>query len=236
MRGEELTDRQQEVLDRIREHIQQWGMPPSRSELAQSLGLAFASAVNYHLKALERKGWIQLNPGMDRGIQLLRAGAPVFDPDELPTVAVGTPVLADESIASFQVPKVVAHRIHPGADFYLVVRGSSMSLVGYQSGDILAIQRNPKPHEGDLVIVRLGTEITVKCFHPLDGTTVELRPRSTNPEHRAILIDGATADFEIVGVVVGAMIGAPSSESQHTMPQSFSSSDGKHQQMRVGTR
>ena len=75
MRGRELTARQREVLDRVREHVQSWGVPPSRAELARSLGLAFASAVNHHLTALEKKGWIQINRGMDRGIQLLREGA-----------------------------------------------------------------------------------------------------------------------------------------------------------------
>ena len=66
-------------------------MPPSRAELARSLGLAFASAVNHHLTALEKKGWIQINRGMDRGIQLLREGAPLFDPEHLPAVPAGTP-------------------------------------------------------------------------------------------------------------------------------------------------
>ena len=116
MRAEKLTDRQHEVLDHIREHIRRWGMPPSRSELARSLGLAFGSAVNCHLQALERKGWIQLNPGMDRGIQLLREGTPVFDPDELPEVAAGTPTLADESKAIMRVPDELSRQIHPQAD------------------------------------------------------------------------------------------------------------------------
>ena len=80
MRGANLTDRQHEVLEHIREHLRRWGLPPSRSELRRSLGLASATAVNYHLRALQRKGWIHLNPGKDRGIQLLREGTPVFDP------------------------------------------------------------------------------------------------------------------------------------------------------------
>ena len=74
MRGSDLTDRQHEVLEHIREHLRRWGLPPSRSELTRSLGLASATAVNHHLQALQRKGWIQLNPGKDRGIQLLREG------------------------------------------------------------------------------------------------------------------------------------------------------------------
>ena len=208
MRGEELTERQQEVLDHIREHIRKWGVPPSRTELTRSLKLVSGSAVAYHLHALERKGWIQLNPRMDRGIRLLREGTPVFDPDELPEVAAGTPILADESKAIMRVQDDLARQIHPQADFYMVVRGDSMSSVGYKSDDIVAVKRTPDANEGDVVIARIGTEITLKCFHRSSADRIELQPRSSNPEHRPIVIDGTTADWEIVGVVVGAMIGA----------------------------
>ena len=209
MRGNALTDRQHEVLEHIREHLRRWGLPPSRSELTRSLGLASATAVNYHLRALERKGWIQLNPGMDRGIRLLREGTPVFDPDELPEVAAGTPILADESKAIMRVPDELARRLHPQADFYVVVRGDSMSSVGYRSGDIVAVKRTPDPADGDIVVARIGTDITLKCFHRPSDDRVELRPCSRNPEHCAIVIDEQTVDWEIVGVVVGAMIGEP---------------------------
>ena len=148
MRGEELTERQQEVLDQIREHIRKWGVPPSRTELTRSLKLTSGSAVAYHLHALERKGWIQLNPRMDRGIRLLREGTPVFDPDELPEVAAGTPILADESKAAWRIPDDLAQRLHPQADLYVVIRGDSMSSVGYQSGDIVAVKRTPNASEG----------------------------------------------------------------------------------------
>ena len=209
MRGEELTERQQEVLDHIREHIRKWGVPPSRTELTRSLKLTSGSAVAYHLGALERKGWIQLNPGMDRGIQLLREGTPVFDPERLPEVAAGTPILADESKAILRVPEELSRQIHPQADFYVVVRGDSMSSVGYRTGDIIAIKRTPNASDGDVVMARIGTEITLKCFRRPTEDRVELRPCSKNPEHCAIVIDEQTEDWEIVGVVVGAMIGEP---------------------------
>ena len=208
MRGETLTDRQQEVLDKIREHIERTGLPPSRSELAGSLGLAHASAVKHHLHALEKKGWLEVKPGVYRGIYLLYEGTPVFDPRALPTVPAGTPALADESAAVVRVPDGVSRLIHPQADFYLVVHGDSMDRVGYRSNDIVAVKRNPEPSEGDVVIARLGHEITLKCFHRAGRDRIELQPRSSNPEHRPIVIDGTTADWEIVGVVVGAMIGA----------------------------
>ena len=208
MRAQKLTDRQQEVLEHIRAHLRRWGLPPSRSELAQSLGLSFGSAVNYHLEALERKGWIQLNRGRDRGIQLLREGTPVFDPRALPTVPAGTPTLVDESAAVVRVPDGVSRLIHPQADFYLIVQGDSMDRVGYRSDDIVAVKRNPEPNEGDVVIARIGQEVTLKCFHRADPDRIELQPRSSNPEHKPIVIDETTADWEIIGVVVGAMIGA----------------------------
>ena len=208
MKGTQLTERQHEVLQKIREYVNRCGVPPSRTELAQSVGLTFATAVKTHLEALERKGWIELKPGMDRGIVLLREGMPVFDPDTLPTVPAGTPALADETAASFRVPETLSRRIHPQADFYLIVQGDSMDRVGYTSNDIVAVKRNPEPNEGDVVIARLGHEITLKCFHRAGRDRIELQPRSSNPEHRPIVIDGTTADWEIVGVVVGAMIGA----------------------------
>ena len=208
MRGEALTDRQQDVLDKIREHIERTGLPPSRSELAGSLGFAHASAVKYHLHALEKKGWIEVKRGVYRGIHLLYEGTPVFDPGALPTVPAGTPALGDESAAVVRVPDDVSRLIHPQADFYLIVQGDSMDRVGYESGDIVAVRRNPEPNEGDVVIARIGQEITLKCFHRADPDRIELQPRSSNPEHEPIVIDGTTADCEIVGVVVGAMIGA----------------------------
>ena len=152
------------------------------------------------------KGWIQLTPGPDRGIQVLREGTPpVFDPDELPEVAAGTPILADREQGRLAVPDDLAKRLHPQADFYVVVRGDSMSSVGYQSGDIVAVKRTPNPAEADIVVAR----ITLKCFYRPSDDRVELRPCSKNPEHCAIVIDQQTDDWEIVGVVVGAMIGTP---------------------------
>ncbi len=209
MRGETLTDRQRDVLDRIREHIRKYGVPPSRTELTRSLKLTSGSAVAYHLQALEKKGWIQINTGMERGIQLLREGAPVFDPQRLPEVAAGTPTVADESEAVLRVPDDLARQIHPQADFYLVVRGDSMSSVGYRSGDIVAVKRTPDANEGEIVIARIGTEITVKCFHRPSADRIELQPRSDDPEHRPIVVNADTEDWEIVGVVVGAMTGPP---------------------------
>ena len=172
------------------------------------MGLAHASAVKHHLHALEKKGWIEVKRGVYRGIHLLYEGTPVFDPGTPPTVPAGTPTLADESAAVVRVPDNVSRLIHPQADFYVTVDGNSMDRVGYRSGDIVAVKRNPDPDEGDVVIARIGPEITLKCFHRVGPHRIELQPRSSNPKYPPIVIDQTTADWEIVGVVVGAMIGA----------------------------
>ena len=208
MRGDALTSRQQDVLDKIREHIDQTGLPPSRSELARSLGFAHASAVKHHLHALEKKGWIEVKQGVYRGIHLLHEGTPVFDPGDPPTVPAGAPALADESAAIVRVPEKVSRLIHPQANFYMIVQGDSMDRVGYRPGDIVAVKRTPDASDGDVVIARIDREITLKCFHRPAPDRIELQPRSSNGEHETIVIDKTTGDWEIVGVVVGAMIGA----------------------------
>ena len=209
MQGRELTERQQEVLDHIREHIQRWGLPPSRSELARSLGLKFGVSRQLPPGSTREKrlGAAQPREG-PRHPAPARGKTAVSTPNILPTVPAGTPMLADESKAVLQVPNELARQVHPQADFYVVVRGDSMSCVGYRSGDVVAVKRNPDPSDGDIVVARIGTDITLKCFHRPSATRVELRPRSTNPEHRPIVIDENTTDWEIVGVVVGAIIGA----------------------------
>ena len=97
----------------------------------------------------------------------------MFDPDELPEVAAGTPILADETKAIMRVPDELARRLHPQADFYVVVRSDSMSSVGYR-GDIVAVKRTPDPADGDIVVARIGTDITLKCFHRPSDDRVEL--------------------------------------------------------------
>ena len=183
------------------------GCPRHGRNSGRTLKLVSKSAIAYHLQALERKGWIELTPGLDRGIQLLREGTPVFDPDELPEVAAGTPILADESKAAWRIPDDLAQRLHPQADLYVVVHGDSMDRIGYRSNDIVAVKRNPDPPDGEVVIARIGHDITLKCFHRAAEDRIELQPRSSNPEHRPLVIDKTTSDWEIVGVVVGAMIG-----------------------------
>ena len=215
VRASSLTERQAETLAAIRAHIERWGMPPSRNELAKTLGLKFHSSVDAHLKALARKGWVELIPSMDRGIRLLREGTPVLALDDVATVAAGNPMLAEEPGAATRMNNIesVWLRFEQTPDYLVVVQGDSMNRVGLKSGDMVAIRQDPDPREGDVVIARIGPDITLKRYHRTHAGGIELQPQSTNPEHETICVDPASEDFEIVGVVIGAIIGPPRDET-----------------------
>ena len=210
MRADPLTPRQQAVLDCIRAHIRAWGTPPSRSEIAVALGAAFPSAADSHLKALERKGWIELVPGRDHGIKLLREGAPILDADQLPAVAAGNPSVPccdGAEPARLHDFDSLAERFDARPDWFVRVEGDSLDRLGYRSGDILAVRQDPQPRSGDIVVARLGEEVVVKRFVRTDEHTIELQPKSHNPEHKPIPITKDTIGFEVVGTVVGAIVG-----------------------------
>ena len=210
MRATALTDRQQEVLDCIRAHIQQWGRPPSRADIARDLGFAFPSAADTHLKALERKGWLEIHRGKDHGLKLLREGAPILDADELPAVAAGNPIVACDCPEPARLHDFASLAAHWNAkpDWFVRVVGTSLSKVGFHSGDILAVRRNPDPRNGDIVVVRLGDEVVVKRFCRTGPDAIELQSESHNPEHQTIRITHETDGFEVVGTVVGAIVGS----------------------------
>ena len=208
MKGEELTERQQRTLDVIRRHIRIRGIPPSRSELARELGMRHQASVDLQLSALARKNWVKILPNVDRGIQLLREGAPLLDPDQLPEVAAGAPIVAEER----PLPRLndfdsFAGQFESRPDLFLRVQGDSLDRVGFSTGDVVGVRRAPEANDGDLVVARIGQEIVLKRFHRRSSDVIELQPESTNPEHKPIRIDRQTEDFEIVGVVVGAIIG-----------------------------
>ena len=211
VRASNLTERQAETLGAIRAHIDRWGMPPSRNELAKMLGLKFHSSVDAHLKALARKGWVELIPSMDRGIRLLREGTPILALDDVPTVAAGNPMLAEEPGTAARMNNIesVWLRFEQTPDYLVVVQGDSMNRVGLKSGDMVAIRQDPDPREGDVVIARIGSDVTLKRYHRTQTGVIELQPQSTNPEHKTLYVEPDNEDFEIVGVVVGAIIGPP---------------------------
>jgi len=196
MEKPELTPRQREILDLIRERIEHEGMPPTRAEIARVLGFRSANAAESHLRALARKGVIELTPGASRGIRLIGdagSGLPLVG-----RVAAGSPILATEHIEGrYRVDPTL---FHPGADFLLRVHGDSMRDAGILEGDLLAVHSTAEAAQGQIVVARLDEEVTVKRFHR-DGRRVELR--AENPDHAPIRVDLSEQPLVIEGLAVG---------------------------------
>lgn len=210
-----LTARQQEILELIQSAIAETGSPPTRAEIAMQLGFRSANAAEEHLQALARKGVIELLSGTSRGIRLtgnsLRAiqvsrskqfalPIPSLSQLTLPLigrVAAGSPILAQEHVdqSYFVEASLFQHR----PDYLLRVRGMSMRDAGIMDGDLLAVQACKEAKNGQIIVARLGDEVTVKRYRR-QSDVVELLPE--NPDYRTIVV---TADdqFEIEGRAVG---------------------------------
>jgi repressor LexA len=190
----ELTARQAEVLQLIADFLQATGFPPTRAEIAKQLGFRSANAAEDHLRALERKGYIEMPPGASRGIRLREGlGIPVVG-----RVAAGNPILAEQHIQGrFQVDPSL---FKPRADYLLKVRGMSMRDAGILDGDLLAVHRSVEARSGQVVVARLGNEVTVKRFKR-QGNQVQLLPE--NPDFEPILVDLKRDFFAIEGIGVG---------------------------------
>ena len=210
MRGAPLTDRQHEALEAIRSSIRERGFAPSYIEIARAMGLTRASAVEGHLRALARKGWIEIEgEGVARGIRLLREGIPILDAGPLPEVTAGALRMFEES---YDPPRLndlesVLAQFRPRPHFLVRVNGDSLNRAGLASGDIVAVRRQPEAEDGDIVLARIGEEVTLKRFQRIDDERTELQPVSTNPVHMPIEIGPTSEDVEIVGIVVGAIVG-----------------------------
>ncbi len=155
---ESVNDRQQEVFDLIRDHIGQTGMPPTRAEIAQRLGFRSPNAAEEHLKALARKGVIEIVSGASRGIRLLveeESGIPLVG-----RVAAGEPLLAQQHIEGHY--QVDPGMFKPSADFLLRVSGMSMKDIGILDGDLLAVHKTQDVRNGQVVVARIDDEVTVK--------------------------------------------------------------------------
>ncbi|ART82322.1 repressor LexA [Oceanisphaera profunda] len=195
-----LTLRQSQVLEIIKDHIQQTGMPPTRAEIAGILGFKSANAAEEHLKALARKGVITMMPGTSRGIRLIED-----EPEEtgLPLigrVAAGEPILAQQHIEShYQLDPSL---FHPAADFLLRVQGMSMKNIGIMDGDLLAVHKTQEVRNGQVVVARLDDEVTVKRFQR-KGNKVSLLPE--NEELSPIEIDLRSQELIIEGLAVGVI-------------------------------
>jgi repressor LexA len=205
----ELTARQQEILSLIQKHIADTGFPPTRAEIATKLGFRSANAAEEHLKAIARKGMIELTSGMSRGIRLkflpnseestLHSAVRVaLSLPLIGRVAAGSPMLAQEHIeASFAVdPALFSDK----PDYLLKVRGLSMRDAGILEGDLLAVKRSQDARNGQIVVARVGSDVTVKRFRRRAGV-IELLPE--NPDFQPIVIDERDPEFALEGLAVG---------------------------------
>jgi repressor LexA len=195
-----LTKRQEEVLECIRGHIDATGYPPTRAEIATALGFKSANAAEEHLKALARKGAIQIIPGTSRGIRLpelenISEGIPVIG-----RVAAGSPILAQEHIEEHCT--ISADFFHPPANYLLRVHGTSMKDIGIMDGDLLAVHQCAEAQNGQVVVARIDDEVTVKRFKK-EGHMVYLM--AENSEFSPIEIDLRQQELSIEGLGVGVI-------------------------------
>lgn len=197
-----LTTRQQQVLQFVEQRLEIDGAPPTRAEIAAAFGFKSPNAAEEHLRALARKGAIELRSGAARGIRLCRANnnAPLMlTVPIIGRVAAGSPILAQECVES-QVRVDPALFSQP-PDYLLRVRGLSMTGAGILDGDLLAVRRSPDARNGQIVVARIGDEVTVKRFRRTPKG-IELHPE--NPDFRPIIVDGSE-DFAIEGLAVGLL-------------------------------
>ncbi len=197
-----LTPRQAEILEFIKSCLEANGYPPTRAEIAQKLGFKSPNAAEEHLKALARKGAIEMTPGASRGIRI-----PGFEPaaeeEGLPVigrVAAGAPILAQQNIEDSC--RINPEFFHPRADYLLRVRGMSMKDIGIFDGDLLAVHATREARNGQVVVARIDDEVTVKRFKR-EGSTVWLI--AENEEFAPIKVDLSEQDLVIEGLSVGVI-------------------------------
>ncbi|MDZ7279758.1 transcriptional repressor LexA [Pantoea eucrina] len=193
-----LTTRQQQVYNLIRDHINQTGMPPTRAEIAAQLGFRSPNAAEEHLKALARKGVIEIVSGASRGIRLLMEEEASEGLPLIGRVAAGEPLLAQEHIeAHYQVD---GNLFKPSADFLLRVSGMSMKDIGIMDGDLLAVHKTQEARNGQVVVARIDDEVTVKRWKK-QGAIVQLLPE--NSDFEPIVVDTRQQSLTVEGLAVG---------------------------------
>ncbi len=196
-----LTARQEEILQWIREYAGRAGFPPTRAEIARGLGFRSANAAEQHLRALARKGAVALLPGASRGIRLAERDA--WRAGNLPLVgrvAAGSPILAGENIEDYC--RIDPGLFRPRADYLLRVVGESMRDAGILDGDLLAVHRAPEARDGQIVVARLGDEVTVKRLRKRDGEILLL---PENPGFAPIVVRPDRTELAIEGIGVGVL-------------------------------
>lgn len=210
-----LTSRQSQILSLIEQAIHETGFPPTRAEIAQTLGFKSANAAEDHLRALERKGYISLTPGTSRGIRvnahpaeteqvsgsdLLGQAHQLLNNLTLPVigrVAAGAPILAAENVSrEIHVDPTLFDK---APDYILQVKGESMKDIGILDGDLLAVQKSAEARSGQIVVARIDNDVTVKRL-VRESDRVVLEPENTDFE--PIVVTDAN-QFAIEGIAVG---------------------------------
>ena len=192
-----LTARQQQVMDVIKSSIEATGMPPTRADIARELGFKSANAAEEHLKALAKKGVIELVAGASRGIRLTeQLGLPIIG-----RVAAGAPLLAQEHIEDYC--DLSASFFAPAAHYLLQVCGDSMINVGIFDGDLLAVHSTTDVKEGQIAVVRIEDEVTVKRWKRVSDTRVDLV--AENDDYAPIEVDLSEQDLFVEGICVGVI-------------------------------
>lgn len=194
-----LTPRQIEILRLIEAHVEESGFPPTRAEICSAMGFSSPNAAETHLRALERKGVIEMTSGASRGIRLKQSSHPSTLP-VVGRVAAGSPMLAEQNVE--QHCRVDPALFDPPADYLLRVRGMSMRDAGILEGDLLAVHRTSNFRSGQIVVARLHDEVTVKRIQR-NRNTVELLPE--NPDFQPIVVDLKRDPLEIEGIAVGVI-------------------------------
>jgi repressor LexA len=197
---QQLTPRQAQVLEMIQNFIDESGMPPTRAEIARELGFKSANAAEEHLRALQRKGVLDLLPGASRGIQLKDSLREQMGLPLVGQVAAGSPILAQEHIeAHYRVDPAF---FNPKPHYLLRVSGMSMKNAGILDGDLVAVHRTPEVRSRQIIVARLDDEVTVKRYRQ-NGSVVTLLPE--NEDFEPILVDLKKQSLVIEGVVVGVI-------------------------------
>jgi repressor LexA len=201
-----LTPRQSEILEFIRNALTESGAPPTRDEIARAFGFRSLNAAEQHLQALQKKGLLELVSGTSRGIRLkdsvreLMAAAQQLTLPLIGKVAAGSPLLAQENVLA--TPSVDPGMFRPRADYLLEVRGLSMRDAGILEGDWLAVHKQAQAQSGQIVVARLGDDVTVKRLK-MNGARAELI--AENPDFAPIIVDLKRDPFAIEGIAVGVI-------------------------------
>jgi len=196
----ELTFRQEEILAFIKEYLQETGFPPTRAEIAQKMGFKSPNAAEEHLRALARKGAIEMLPGTSRGLRI-----PINEQLGLSIIgqaAAGSPILAEESIADYcDIPPDM---FSPKADYLLMVKGTSMIDIGIYEDDLLVVHKTDRANTGDIVVARIDDEVTVKRLEKC-RSKYRLNLIAENADYAPIEVDLRECEFAIEGVSVGVI-------------------------------